>query len=200
MTSDPSQPKLQIFITSTRERRLGPAVATWFTDRAREHAGFQIELVDLQAVALPILDEPNHPMKRDYQHDHTKAWSASVASADAFAFVVPEYNHGMPPALLNALDYLYVEWNYKPVAFVSYGGVSGGSRSVQMANPLLTALKMMPIPESVTIPFFTKLINAEGIFDPGETPHRALTGMLDELLRWTQALKTMRAQSGTITG
>src|SRR5689334_3439299 len=113
-------PRLEVIFTSTRERRQGDAVAEWFVERAKKHGGFDVGYVDLKALALPLLDEPNHPTKRQYEHEHTKKWSALVDAADAYVFVVPEYNYGMPPALLNALDYLYHEWGYKPVGFVSY--------------------------------------------------------------------------------
>jgi NAD(P)H-dependent FMN reductase len=192
MSSANDRPKLQIIITSTREKRGGLAVAKWFDDFAKRHAGFSTELIDLLRVGLPLIDEPNHPLQRRYERAHTKAWSEKVSAADAFVFIVPEYNHGMPPALLNALDFLYHEWNYKPATFVSYGGLSGGLRSVQMAVPVLTTLKMMPIPEAVAVPFFTKHISAAGVFDPGDVLDKSATTMLDELLRWTNALKAMR--------
>lgn len=192
MSAANDKPKLEIIITSTREKRGGLAVAEWFDDFAKRHAGFSTELIDLLHVGLPLLDEPNHPVQRKYERAHTKAWSEKVKAADAFVFIVPEYNHGMPPALLNALDFLYHEWNYKPAAFVSYGGLSGGLRSVQMAKPVLTTLKMMPIPEAVAVPFFTKHISEAGVFDPGDVLDKSATTMLDELLRWTHALATMR--------
>ncbi len=185
-------PKLKIVTTSTREQRVGPSIAKWFAQQATQHAKFDVESVDLKEVNLPLLDEPNHPMKRQYQHEHTKAWSKLVAGADAFVFVTPEYNYSMPPALLNALDYLYFEWNYKPAGFVSYGGVSAGTRSVEMTKGVLTTLKMMPLPEAVSIPFFSQHLK-DGVFDPADTQAKAVTGMLDELLRWTNALKTLRA-------
>ncbi len=185
-------PKLAIIISSTREGRQGPLVADWFAERARQHGKFEVSVVDLKEVNLPLLDEPNHPMKRQYTHEHTKAWSRIVAAADAFALVVPEYNYGMPPALLNAIDYLFYEWNYKAAAFVSYGGVSGGTRSVQMSKQVLTSLKVVPLPEAVSIPFFAKLIK-DGKFDPGDTQDKPLTHMLDELLRWTNALAVLRS-------
>jgi NAD(P)H-dependent FMN reductase len=185
-------PKLQIVITSTREQRGATAVAEWFTAEARKRGNFEIEVVDLKEVNLPLLDEPNHPVQRRYQHEHTKAWSRSVEAADAFVFVVPEYNYGMPPALLNALDYLLHEWSYKPAGFVSYGGVSGGTRSVQMAKLVLTSLKVVPLPEAVVLPFFTKHLDADKKFNPGDVPQKAITTMLDELLRWTNALRTLR--------
>ncbi len=188
-------PLLEVFLVSTRPGRKGAAVAAWFEERARRHARFDIELVDLAEVDLPLLNEPEHPRLQRYQHDHTKAWSARVARADAFVFVTPEYNHSSPPSLLNAIDYLVVEWAYKPLGFVSYGGISGGLRSVQMTKLIAVGLKMVPIPEAVTLPFFARSLDAAtGAFDPGEASEKAATAMLDELLRWTAALQSLRAQ------
>jgi len=183
---------LQIVIVSTRPGRKGEAIAKWFDARARQHGAFEVELVDLAAVNLPIFDEPEHPRFRRYQHEHTKGWSARVARADAFVFVTPEYNYSAPPSLVNALDFLSQEWAYKPVGFVSYGGVSGGTRSVQMTKLQATALRMMPIPEAVSLPFFTRMFAADGSFAPDETQHKAADAMLDELRRWTAALQTLR--------
>ncbi len=183
--------KLIVMLTSTRPGRVCVPVGTWFHEFAVRHGNFDVTLVDLKEVNLPALDEPHHPMRRQYQHDHTKAWSAVVSAADAFVFVTPEYNYGLPPALVNALDHLYHEWHYKPASFVSYGGISGGLRSVQMSKQILTTLKMMPIPEAVAIPFVAKSID-EGVFKPGSTLDDSAKKMLDELHRWTEALKTLR--------
>src|SRR5438552_9514216 len=146
-------PTLHVIVCSTRKGRVGLGVGQWFVERAKQHGRFDVELIDLLAVNLPMLDEPHHPRLHQYQHAHTKAWSAIVARADAFVFVTPEYNYSAPPALINALDYLYVEWFYKAAAFVSYGGVSGGTRGVQMSKGVVTSLKMMAIPETIAIPF-----------------------------------------------
>jgi len=127
-------PRLQIFIVSTRPGRKGEAVARWVDERAREHAKFEVEVVDLKEVNLPLLDEPEHPRLRKYQHDHTKAWSARVSRADAFVFVTPEYNYCSPPSLVNAIDFLFHEWTYKPAVFVSYGGASGGILPASMGD------------------------------------------------------------------
>lgn len=189
--------KLNVIIASTRPGRVGPVVATWFHEYAVTHSKFEVELVDLADFALPVYDEPMHPRMKQYQHDHTKAWSASVESADAFVFVTPEYNYGPPPSLLNALNYLYQEWNYKPAAFVSYGGVSGGLRAVQMEKLTLTTLKMVPIIEQVTIPFFPQHINDEGVFVPNEMHEKSAGDLLEELLRWTEALKMLRGNKTT---
>jgi NAD(P)H-dependent FMN reductase len=186
-------PVLKIIYTSTREGREGIAVASWFVTEARAHGKFEVDFVDLKEQALPLLDEPNHPVKRQYQHEHTKAWSRVVAAADAFVFVIPEYNYSMPPALLNALDYVFHEWHYTAAALVSYGGVSGGLRSAQMVRQVLPALRVMPLPVAVGVSYFAKQI-AGGVFTPSEAQARSVTPMLDELLRWTEALAGLRAQ------
>jgi NAD(P)H-dependent FMN reductase len=183
--------KLHVIVVSTRPQRAGLTVANWFFARAQAHGKFEVALVDLAEVGLPLLDEPKHPRFQQYEHEHTKRWSASVRSADAFVFVTPEYNYSAPPSLLNAVDYLLAEWAHKPAAFVSYGGVSGGTRAVQMAKQVLTAVNVMPIPQAVSIPFFTKLIANDGTFTGGETQDKAAVAMLDELHRWAEALKPL---------
>ncbi len=184
-------PRLTIIIASVREGRAGEAVARWFIEKAKQHGKFDVQLADLKELNLPILDEPHHPRLKKYVHDSTKAWSAIVDGSDAFIFVSPEYNYTTPPALVNALDTLYHEWTYKPVGFVSYGGVSGGMRAVQTTKLMVTGFKMMPMVEAVNIPFFTQLIEG-GVFKSNEVHDKAVPVMLDELLKWSEALKALR--------
>lgn len=185
---------LQVITVSTRDGRQGGHVADWFLSHARGQGQFIIDPVDLREVNLPLFDEPKHPRFGQYEHAHTKAWSARVAPADAFVFVTPEYNFSAPPSLVNALAYLSAEWAYKAAAFVSYGGVSGGTRGVQVSRGILTALRMVAVPEAVSIPFFAQYIDKQtGVFTPGETQDKAAKAMLDELLRWATALKPMRS-------
>jgi NAD(P)H-dependent FMN reductase len=184
-------PKLSVIIASVREGRVGEPIARWFTTRAKEHGKFDVQLVDLKDVNLPLLSEPHHPRLRKYQQETTKEWSATVGASDAFVFVTAEYNYNMPPALVNALDHLYHEWSYKACAFVTYGGVSGGTRSMQMGRQMATAFKMMPMTEAVNIPFVALLME-NGVFKNNETHDKAATVVLDELLRWTDALKPLR--------
>lgn len=186
--------KLGVVIASVREGRVGLPVAEWCIERARQHARFDVAVIDLQEVDLPVFAERNHPRLRQYESDAQKAWSAVVADIDAFVFVTPEYNYGTAPALVNALNYLYVEWNYKAAAFVSYGGISGGLRAVQMTKQTLTALKMVPVVEAVTIPFVAQAIDREsGVFKATEQHDKAAVTMFDELHRWTAALASLRA-------
>lgn len=182
------EPELHVVIASTRPGRIGPRVAGWFADYARHHGHFSVELVDLADFNLPMYNESSHPVMQQYEHDHTRVWAASVASADAFVFVTPEYNFNPPPALVNALNYVYREWNYKPAGFVSYGGVSGGLRAVQSAKQLVTTLKMMPMVESVAMPMVAQLLDEQGGFHSNELIDHSAGQMLDEMAKWADAL------------
>ncbi len=185
---------LQVIVASTRPSRQGPLVGAWFLECARAHGNLNVELVDLAEVNLPLFDESAHPRLARYEREHTKAWSAIVDRADAFVFVTPEYDHGTPVSLVNALQFLVNEWAYKPVGYVSYGGVSGGTRGVEMTNQFVAALRMVPMVETVAIPFFAQYIDREtGAFDPGETQAKAAAAMLDELVKWAGALKPLRS-------
>lgn len=185
--------KLHTIICSTRPGRQAPAVARWFHEAAQVHGRFDCVLVDLADFGLPLLDESRHPRLKQYEKEHTKRWSASVASADAFAFVTPEYNHFVPPSLVNALDFLVAEWNHKPAGLVTFGGVSGGLRAAQSVKPLLAALKMMPLLEAVSVPMFAQHIGEDGVFRPNEPVTQSVAPMLDELFRWAEVLKPLRA-------
>lgn len=184
--------KLHTIICSTRPGRVGPSIANWFHEQAVKHEKFVADLVDIATFNLPIYDEPEHPVKQNYQHEHTRKWAASVAAADAYVFVTPEYNFGPPPSLLNALNYVYKEWNYKPAALVSYGGVSGGLRAAQMEKLTLTTLKIMPIMEGVVVQHVANHIDDEKKFQPNEIHTKSSIVLLDELHRWATALKTLR--------
>ncbi|MBA6153440.1 NADPH-dependent FMN reductase [Gelidibacter maritimus] len=184
--------QLKIIIGSTRPSRKGPIVADWFLKIAQQHPNFEVELLDLKEINLPFMDEPEHPRLQKYTKAHTKKWSNTIDSADAFVIVTPEYNYGYPATLKNALDYLSAEWNEKPMAFVSYGGVSGGTRAVQDLKLPVTTLGMMPIPQAVNIPFFTQFINENNVFEANPPLERSATAMLNSLQRWTKALKNMR--------
>lgn len=186
-------PKLLVIIASTRPGRLGPAIGAWVAEATRAHGGFEVEVADLAEIDLPFFDEPLQPRSGQYTKPHTLAWSKTVDSADAILVVTPEYNYGPPPTLLNAFDFLYWEWAYKPVGFVSYGGPGAGFRGVQSLKSIITTMKMMPIPDSVGIPFIMKHIH-EGAFVP-EPPHQMMLDFhLDEVLRWSNALEPLRAQ------
>jgi len=198
MSTPAAKPRLHIITGSTRPGRVGPLVAQWFTDQARAADAFDIELVDLAEVALPLLDEPNQPGEQKYVHEHTKKWSATISRADAVVFVIPEYNSSMNAATKNALDYLYVEWHYKPLGIVSYGGISGGLRAAQAIKQVGAALKMIVMPDTVMIPRVSSLLVESTSPAAGRTlaatpaMDRSAVTLLDELLKLTLATASLR--------
>lgn len=187
-------PVLRIIIGSTRPGRVGPSVAEWIAERAREHGGFDVEVTDLAELSLPMYDEPNHPRLRKYVHQHTRDWSALVEASDAFIFVMPEYNFAFNAALKNAIDYLHGEWAGKAAGIVSYGGVAAGTRAAQMLKQVLTALRMVPVVDAVNIPFVAQHLDEDMRFKPSEIMEQSATAMLDEVLRWTETLLPLRAR------
>ncbi len=188
--------KLKIITSTTRPERKGIALANWVADWVSNKEMFNSALLDLAEIGLPLLDEPKHPRLKEYAHEHTRRWSALIEEADAFIIILGEYNHGYPAAIKNAIDFLYHEWRHKPVGFVSYGGVSGGMRSMQMLKPTITALSMMPLAESVSVPNFAKNISEEGVFKGYELLEKSVDGMVKELARWSAVLKELRKKEG----
>lgn len=187
-----SKPTLTIVIASTRPGRKALPIGRWFEKVAREFDGFEVQVADLGEINLPMMDEPKHPRLRDYQHEHTKKWSALVDGSDAFVFVMPEYNFGFSAAIKNALDYLWVEWHYKPLGFVSYGGASGGMRAVQTLKPITSTLKLFPLTEQVALHGFGKYLK-DGEFVATEDHVAAAKTMLEELQRVEGAMRTLRS-------
>jgi NAD(P)H-dependent FMN reductase len=184
---------LKIITSTVRPGRKGPLIADWVAGLARGYGSFEVEVLELGAINLPMMNEPHHPKLQRYEHEHTRWWSARIAQADAFIFVTTEYNHSIPAPLKNALDYLVVEWGYKPVGFVSYAGISGGTRATNALKDVVTPLKMMPLFEAVHIPFYTRYIDeAAQMFRPEDTQVQAAQAMLRELERWAEALRGLR--------
>lgn len=186
--------QLKIITSTTRRGRKGTAVANWITRLSKEVTFFETELLDLANIQLPFLDEIDHPALRHYQNAYSHQWSATIDSADAFVIVLAEYNFGFPAPIKNALDYLYHEWKHKPVAILSYGAFSGGLRSTLMLKQVLAALNMIPLAGSIAIPSFDKYIGDDGNFVPKESLVHSAHVMFSELRRWSEVLKTMRAQ------
>ncbi|GAA3207590.1 NADPH-dependent FMN reductase [Dactylosporangium siamense] len=187
-------PTLMVIIGSTRPGRAGLPIGEWFAGRVKDHGHFDLRIADLAAVDLPLLADPHHPRLRQYEHQHTWNWSAAVESTDAFVIVTPEYNYGYPAPVKNALDHLSQEWAYAPIGFVSYGGIAAGTRAVQQLKQVVTTLRMVPVFESVNIPFHTSLI-ADGAFNATPALGDAATAMLDELARVSGAMRTLRPGS-----
>jgi NAD(P)H-dependent FMN reductase len=160
-------PRLHIISASTRPSSAGRPLARWIAELAAEHDAFDTRLLDLGEIALPFMDEPEHPEAGVYRHRHTKDWSATIAAGDCFVFVMPMYNGGFSAPLKNAIDYLYQEWQNKPVGLVSYSaGKSGGAPAVEMIQPVLGRVGLRPALRTLSVPAIESYVDEEGRFAP----------------------------------
>jgi len=191
------KPHLQIIVTSTRPGRKGPVIAEWVKNQALADGRFEVELVDIADLNLPLFDEPNHPHQHDYQHEHTKRWSAIAGRGDAYIFVVPEYDSTPSSSFINAVTYLSLEWQYKGVAFLGYGGVSGGARAISVARNMMIAVRSVPIADSINIPNYFEHFDEGGIFRPNSLVEQSVKSTLDELYKVEHGLKVIRDKFGT---
>jgi len=182
--------RIAIIIGSTRPGRKAETVARWVHEIAKNRSDAEFELVDIQDFNLPLLDEPVPPSLGQYSQPHTKTWSAKIASFDAYVFVTPEYNHGIPGALKNAIDYLYAEWNNKAAGFVSYGSASG-VRSVEQLRLVMGELQVADVRAQVMLSLYTDFENFT-TFKPAGHHEKSVNAMLDQLISWGGALKTVR--------
>src|SRR5947207_5962609 len=179
-----------IITGSTRPNRKSPDVAKWVLEIARRRNDAEYELVDIQDFELPLLDEPAPPSMGKYQQPHTKRWAAKIASQDAFVFVTPEYNHGIPAALKNAIDFLFAEWKHKAAGFVSYGG-AGGARAVEQLRLVLAEVHVGTVRAQVLLSLMTDFENFT-TFKPGPQHAQFVGTVLDQVVAWGGALKPLR--------
>ncbi|KYF56700.1 NADPH-dependent FMN reductase [Sorangium cellulosum] len=184
--------KVAIILGSTRPGRNGEAVAKWVHELATKKGGAEYELVDIKDFDLPLLDEPAPPSMGQYTKPHTRAWAAKIDAFDAFVFVTPEYNHGTSGALKNAIDFLYKEWNNKAAGFVSYGS-AGGARAVEQLRLVMAELQIADVRAQVMLSLFDDFENFS-VFKPNPRHERSVGNMLDQLLAWGGAMKTLRAR------
>jgi NAD(P)H-dependent FMN reductase len=184
--------KLMIVVGSVRPGRVGLPIAEWVKGEAEKTGKFEIDFVDLAELNLPFMDEPNHPRLQKYTKQHTLDWSARVAAAEAFIFVTPEYNYSFSPALKNALDYVSLEWWRKPLGYVSYGGVSGGTRGVAALMTVTTALGLVRVGANVELNFGGQQV-VDGVFQAGEKESALILRELEEIDNLSAFLTPARA-------
>lgn len=182
--------KVAIIIGSTRPNRVGDAVGNWVYDLARQRGDAEYELIDLKSINLPLLDEPTPAASNNYQNEHTKSWSQKIETFDAFIFVSAEYNHGIPAALKNSMDYLYKEWNNKVCGFVAYGS-AGGVRSVEALRLVCAELQMASVRSQVALNLMTDFENYKK-FKPASFHETKLSEVIDQVLMWGTSFKEMR--------
>jgi len=182
---------LMIVVGSVRPGRIGLPIAQWARDVAQADGRFAVDLADLAEIQLPLMDEPNHPVLRQYTRPQTIAWSERVAAADGFLLAFPEYNYSYSAPIKNALDYLRQEWDRKPVGMINWGGNSGGTRAQAALRPVISALGMVLTHGNIEINFPQKQL-VDGHFQPNDQQSEVLKLMLDELVSLDGALRPLR--------
>ncbi len=187
-----SVPHIITLLGSTRQGRVGGAIGAWFASIADARNDITHELVDLRDVGLPFFDSPVPPAMGAAPEDpRAVTWAETVAAADGYVFLTPEYNHGYPGVLKNAIDHLHREWRRKPVAFVGYGGPGAGIRAVEQLRQVVVELEMVPLRHQVSIARAYMALDDQG--RPSEPWHQDdATRLLDDLVWWANSLKTAR--------
>ncbi|HXU94282.1 MAG TPA: NAD(P)H-dependent oxidoreductase [Gallionella sp.] len=184
--------KIAIIIGSTRPGRKAETVAKWVHGIAQKRSDAEFEIIDIKDYDLPLLDEPVPPSLGQYSQPHTRTWAAKIAAFDAYVFVTPEYNHGTSGALKNAIDYLYAEWNNKAAGFVGYGS-AGGARAVESLRLVMGELQVADVRAQVMLSLYTDFENFT-TFKPATLHEKSVNAMLDQVIAWGSALKTLRHQ------
>ncbi|HPY57110.1 MAG TPA: NAD(P)H-dependent oxidoreductase [Sedimentibacter sp.] len=182
--------KIGIILGSTKPGRNGEAVAKWVYNIAKQREDAQFELVDVKDFDLPLYDEPYPAAMQKYTKEHTKKWSKKISEFDGYVLVTAEYNHGIPGALKNAIDFLNAEWKNKSVGFVSYGS-AGGSRAVEQLRLVAAELQMADVRAQVMLSLFTDFQDMS-IFTPDPRHEGEVHTMLDQVIAWADALKPLR--------
>ncbi len=185
--------KIAIIVGSTRPGRKSDAVARWVHGIASSRSDADYTVLDIADYHLPMFDEPVPPSRGQYSQEHTLRWAAAIAACDGFVFVTPEYNHSTSGALKNAIDFLYAEWNNKAAGFVSYGG-SGGARAVEHLRGILSEVQIAHVRAQVLLSLATDFEHYS-VFKPAERQTQSVNAMLDQLVAWTRAMKTLRPQT-----
>jgi NAD(P)H-dependent FMN reductase len=195
--------RLKIIIGSTRPNRFSEKPAHWIFEEAKKLEGVEVELLDLRDYPIPFFDSPVSPSMAQgpSENDIIKRWAEKISDGDAFIIVTPEYNHGYPAVLKNAMDVIYHEWKRKPVGFIGYGAAMG-TRAVEQLRQVAVELHMAPIRNAIHIPvdIFFAAIMGKGPSDPHEmfAPIREgamgdrVQTFFDDLLWWARALKEAR--------
>jgi len=183
--------RIGIIIGSTRPGRVGDQVAKWVQEHASRLSSAEYEIVDLAEIGLPLLDEAVPASAGRYEHDHTRAFAETIDGFDGFVFVTSEYNHAPSPALLNAISFIYREWNDKAAAIVSYGALSSGVRAADKLRSTLGELQIADVRTQLAFSFFHDFENFS-VFTPGEQHLVSLQALVDQLESWATAMRGVR--------
>ncbi|OGG68928.1 hypothetical protein A3C20_01670 [Candidatus Kaiserbacteria bacterium RIFCSPHIGHO2_02_FULL_55_25] len=189
---------IKVILGSTRQGRFSEKPGNWILGELQKRSDVSAELLDLRDYQMPFFDEPVSPSykQEEYKNEAVERWRNKVKEADGFIVIAPEYNHGYPAVLKNAFDYVYPEWNKKAIGFISYGSAMG-ARSVEQLREVAVELQLAPIRNAIHMPYDVLVATGKGtpeaeIFTPYA---ERTTGLVDQLLWWTKALKEARQKS-----
>ena len=187
---------VKVVVGSTREGRFSELVVPWLQETAAAHEAVSLEVLDLRDYDMPFFDKPVSPayvQGGDYGNEAVNRFGAKIAEADAVVFITPEYNRSYSAVLKNALDSIYLEYNNKPMAVVTYGSV-GGARAAEQLRLVAVELQMTPIRNGVHIMAPWLLREEDGSLKSGALDGytEGLHGVLTQLTWWAQALKAAR--------
>lgn len=186
--------KVKVILGSTREGRHGEKVGNVIKKLAEAQAGWEVEYLDLKALQLPMYEDATSPSFRESIEglpESVQSWSRKIEEADAYIIITPEYNHGYPAPLKNAIDWLFKEWNRKPVGFVSYGAMLGGGRAVEQLRQVVAELHMTSIRSQMFFPMVWEAFEENGEPKAEGTAERA-KNFFEELTWWGEALQAAR--------
>lgn len=186
--------RIKILTGSIRPGRFNIQPARWIYGLAQQQSNVEAELLDLEEINLPFLDESALPSQHQYAKEHTKMWSQKIDEADGFIFVTPEYNHSYSPVLKNAIDFLFDEWNYKPVSFLSYGSLAGGARAVEHLRGVAGEVKLYDLREQILLPNYWENVNENGEYQFNERHEKSAKDILDSLAFWAEKMKAARME------
>lgn len=188
------KPTILVILGTTREGRRGIKVADWIMQNLSKRTDAKFELVDLRDWDFPFFNIPISPSteKGKYENPLQKKWAKKINSADGFIIITPEYNHGYTAVLKNAMDYLWFEWNAKPVTFISYGGLSGGIRAVEQLRQVAIELEMIPIRHQVIIHRIRSAFDENGELKDNDFYLKQLNSTVEALAKWSLAMSSVR--------
>jgi NAD(P)H-dependent FMN reductase len=186
---------VKVILGSTREGRFSDKAGSWMFEQLKKE-GIDAEVLDLRDYPMPFFNEKETPSskKQPYPDPAVAAWTAKVREGDAFIVVTSEYNHGYTAVLKNAMDYVYQEWNNKPIAFISYGSVHG-ARAVEQLREVAIELQMAPIRNAIHMPYDVIIAVGQGksLEEAFAAYEPRAKGLIEQLLWWGKALKSAHA-------
>jgi NAD(P)H-dependent FMN reductase len=186
--------QIKILTGSVRPGRFNNQPVQWIYEIAKKRKDISVEIIDLEKINLPFLDEPVPPSQRKYTKRHTQAWSKIIDEADGFIFVTPEYNHGVSPVLKNAIDYLWFEWHHKPVSYISYGSAAGGARAVEHLRGIAGETKMYDLRDQILLNNYWEHKDENGNYQFTDQQVTLANSILDELTFWAKTMKKGREE------